>query len=80
SAFRLPATPRRVNEKLAASPDDWLKNAQQHAGSWWTDWAQWAAKHGGGKVDARTPGKGKLKAIEDAPGAYVKVQTGAKRR
>ena len=31
----------------------------------------------GGKVKARIPGKGGLKAIEDAPGAYAKVRVGA---
>ena len=54
--------------------DDWLEKAEQHPGSWWSDWAEWVAKHGGEKVSARVPGKGKLKAIEDAPGSYVKVR------
>jgi polyhydroxyalkanoate synthase len=31
------------------------------------------ARKAGPKVTARTPGAGKLKAIEDAPGSYVKV-------
>ena len=31
------------------------------------------------EVAARIPGKGKLKAIEDAPGSYVKVQIDAKK-
>jgi polyhydroxyalkanoate synthase subunit PhaC len=68
-----------VNDKLVPDPEDWLRGAEQHAGSWWTDWARWAAKHGGEKVDARIPGKGKLKAIEDAPGAYVKVHVDVKK-
>jgi polyhydroxyalkanoate synthase len=67
-----------INDKPAATADAWLENAKQHTGSWWTDWSRWAAGHGGEKVDARTPGKGKLKSIEDAPGSYVKVQTGSK--
>ena len=29
---------------------------------------------GGEKVPARTPGEGKLKAIEDAPGSYAKLR------
>jgi len=68
-----------TNDKLAADPDGWLKAARQHPGSWWTDWGRWAAKHGGKKVAARIPGKGKLKAIEDAPGSYVKVRVDAKK-
>jgi polyhydroxyalkanoate synthase len=60
--------------KLPGAPDDWLKSATQHPGSWWPDWAGWVAQHAGGKVTARTPGKGKLKVIEDAPGAYAKMR------
>ncbi|HTD90265.1 MAG TPA: class I poly(R)-hydroxyalkanoic acid synthase [Burkholderiales bacterium] len=63
-----------TNEKLADDPDAWLGGAKQHAGSWWTDWQQWVDKHGGGKVAARVPGKGKLKVLEDAPGSYVSVR------
>ena len=63
-----------TNEKLVDEADTWLANAKQHPGSWWTDWQQWVDKHGGGKVAARTPGKGKLKALEDAPGSYVSVR------
>jgi polyhydroxyalkanoate synthase len=60
--------------KLADDPEKWLKGASQHPGSWWTDWAGWIAQHGGNKVPARIPGKGRLKAIEDAPGSYVKMR------
>ena len=67
-----------TNDKLADDPDAWLGSATQHAGSWWTDWQQWVDKHGGGKVAARTPGKGKLKALEDAPGSYVRVRVDSK--
>jgi len=67
-----------TNDKLVDAPDAWLANAKQHAGSWWTDWQQWADKHGGGRVAARVPGKGKLKALEDAPGSYVSQRLDAK--
>jgi len=63
-----------TNPKLPDAPEQWLKGASQHPGSWWPDWAGWVAQHGGGKVPARIPGRGKLKAIEDAPGAYVKMR------
>ena len=58
----------------AGSADDWLAKASQHPGSWWTDWAAWVEQHAGEKVPARVPGKGKLKAIEDAPGSYASVR------
>ncbi|HEX6092258.1 MAG TPA: class I poly(R)-hydroxyalkanoic acid synthase [Dongiaceae bacterium] len=63
-----------TNDKLPDDPHAWLKSATEHPGSWWTDWSAWVKKHGGGEVKARTPGDGKLKAIEDAPGSYVKVR------
>jgi len=56
------------------NPDEWLANADMKPGSWWPEWQQWIASFDDGKVPAREPGAGKLKAIEDAPGSYVKVQ------
>ena len=59
------------NAKLPKSPDDWLAGAKYVDGSWWPTWEKWIAKYTGGEVDARQPGDGKLKVIEDAPGSYV---------
>jgi polyhydroxyalkanoate synthase len=63
-----------INPKLPEKAEAWLKGAAQHPGSWWTDWAGWIARHAGGKVRARIPGKGKLKVIEAAPGAYARMR------
>jgi len=63
-----------TNPKLPEKPEQWQKSASQHPGSWWPDWAGWVAQHGGDKVPERIPGKGKLKAIEDAPGAYARMR------
>jgi polyhydroxyalkanoate synthase len=63
-----------THSKLPDDPEKWLKGASQHPGSWWPDWAGWIAPHGGNKVPARIPGKGKLKPIEDAPGSYAKMR------
>ena len=63
-----------TNPKLPEQPEQWQKGASQHPGSWWPDWAGWVAQHGGDKVPERIPGKGKLKAIEDAPGAYARMR------
>jgi polyhydroxyalkanoate synthase len=63
-----------AHAKLPAAPEDWLNSATQQPGSWWPDWAGWVAQQGGGKVTARIPGKGRLKALEDAPGAYVRMR------
>src|SRR5690606_3979794 len=63
-----------TNTKLPADPEDWLRGATEHPGSWWPEWAKWIAKLSGDKVPARQPGDGKLAVIEDAPGSYVKLQ------
>ncbi len=64
----------------ARTPKDseaWLEGAEWSEGSWWPDWAEWVGRHGGGEVAARVPGDGKLKALEDTPGSYVKVRISA---
>lgn len=65
------------DDKKATSFDAFQAGATEIPGSWWPDWREWYEGHSGGKVKstgARQPGKGKLKAIEDAPGSYVKTQ------
>ena len=61
-----------TNTRHPEDPDAWLAKATEHEGSWWPDWLRWLKRHGDGSVPARTPGDGKLKPLEDAPGAYVK--------
>jgi polyhydroxyalkanoate synthase len=63
-----------TNEDLPERPGDWLKGASQHPGSWWSDWGRWIARRSGERVPARVPGRGKLKALEDAPGSYVRMR------
>jgi len=65
----------RTNAKKAKTPAEWLDGAKEHAGSWWPDWDKWVEKYAGGEIKARVPGKGKLRAIEDAPGSYVMVRS-----
>ena len=66
-----------VNEKPAASLEEFVGGAEEHKGSWWPDWLGWLRKQDPETVKAegaRVPGKGRLKAIEDAPGSYVKAR------
>ena len=63
-----------INKDLPADPEAWFAGATELAGSWWPDWHRWILSHGKAQVDARQPGDGKLKALEDAPGSYVKVR------
>ena len=61
-------------KKPPKTPDAWFDGAEAHPGSWWPDWQKWIEKFAGAKTMApRIPGTGKLKAIEDAPGSYVRV-------
>jgi polyhydroxyalkanoate synthase len=57
---------------MPASADQWLENATRREGSWWPEWQQWLAR-GQDRVPARMPGDGRLKAIEPAPGSYVRM-------
>ena len=70
-----------TNDKLAATPDEWLAGAKQHEGSWWNDWLNWLKPHLGPQVAARVPGKGggkgRLKIIEPAPGSYARLRADA---
>ena len=54
--------------------DEWMAKAKETAGSWWPDWAEWVVGQEPAKVPARKPGGGKLKALCDAPGDYVRVK------
>jgi polyhydroxyalkanoate synthase len=65
-----------THERLAATPDEWLENAERHTGSWWPHWLEWIKPHAGPQnVPARVPGDGKLKPLEDAPGSFVRVMS-----
>ncbi len=62
-----------VNEELPATADEWFAGATELAGSWWPDWQRWVTAQDRAMVPARVPGEGKLPALEDAPGSYVRV-------
>jgi polyhydroxyalkanoate synthase len=62
-----------VNPAMPDSAEQWLEGAERREGSWWPHWqARLSADGKAAKVKARTPGAGKLKAIEPAPGSYVR--------
>jgi polyhydroxyalkanoate synthase len=65
----------RNDGKFPANVNDWIAGAKETPGSWWTDWAGWLKGHAGKAIAApKTYGKGKYKAIEPAPGRYVKAK------
>ena len=76
-----PVHPRRrhrilswKNATATLTPDEWLKGAPLHEGSWWPAWEQWLAKHSGAQEPARVPAARASNggALEDAPGSYVR--------
>ena len=64
-----------TNDALPTTADEWFAGARAHDGSWWTEWDKWVNQFDHCRVSARIPGGGKLPAIEDAPGSYVRVRS-----
>ena len=72
-------TNEKIKDKFPASQAEWQASSKENPGSWWTDWSAWLAGHGGKQIAAPKSygggtGKRKLKAIEPAPGRYVKAK------
>lgn len=66
-----------TNDANAGSLEQFINGATETKGSWWPDWVDWLHEHGDKTVmakDGRIPGEGKLKALEAAPGSYVKAR------
>jgi polyhydroxyalkanoate synthase len=66
-----------VNDQKVETLAEFVAGAKETKGSWWPDWAAWIESVDAEKVDAkgaRVPGKGRLKALEDAPGSYVRTR------
>jgi len=66
-----------TNEARADTLEQFIAGATETKGSWWPDWIQWIRAISQDEVratGARVPGEGRLKAIEDAPGSYVKAR------
>ena len=64
-----------INEAKVDSLDEFVAGARETKGSWWPDWIGWIGALAPTMIDAtaaRIPGAGKLPAIEDAPGRYVR--------
>ncbi|HRH04884.1 MAG TPA: class I poly(R)-hydroxyalkanoic acid synthase [Burkholderiaceae bacterium] len=67
------------NAIFPATHAEWFEKSTQHPGSWWTDWSNWLAMQAGKKIPSPKAygsgsSKGKYRAIEPAPGRYVKAK------
>jgi polyhydroxyalkanoate synthase len=70
-SYRL-RTRRLADPHLA--PEEWMEAAPRHDGAWWPAWQQWLAAHSTSRVKPPAmgaPTKG-FKALDDAPGRYVR--------
>ena len=66
-----------TNDAPAPSLEAFFEGATETKGSWWPDWLVWLTDKGNARVPAtggRQPGQGTLKALESAPGSYVKAR------
>lgn len=66
-----------TNDTSPATLDEFIEGATETKGSWWPDWLAWLHGHGSKQVatkGGRVPGEGTLKALEAAPGSYVKTR------
>jgi polyhydroxyalkanoate synthase len=66
-----------TNNAAAPSLDAFIEGATETKGSWWPDWIAWLTEKGNTRVPAtggRQPSQGTLKALESAPGSYVKAR------
>ncbi len=59
-------------ESYPADPQEWRAEAVRHDGSWWQDWAQWAARRAGRLVAPPPMGSDRFPPLRDAPGEYVR--------
>jgi polyhydroxyalkanoate synthase len=67
-----------ADAQLPSDFQQWQGKAKEVPGSWWDDWAKWLRPQSGALVNApKVPGRGAYKAIEPAPGRYVKAKASA---
>ncbi|HEX2136771.1 MAG TPA: class I poly(R)-hydroxyalkanoic acid synthase [Microvirga sp.] len=60
-----------AGEAPAGDPEQWLRTAKRHDGSWWTDWTAWLSERSGEKGAPPPMGRDKHPPLGDAPGTYV---------
>jgi polyhydroxyalkanoate synthase len=66
-----------TNDAKVSSLDEFVAGATETKGSWWPDWIGWIEGIDAARVaadGARAPGGGRLEAIADAPGEYVRTR------
>ncbi|HXY64038.1 MAG TPA: alpha/beta fold hydrolase [Mycobacterium sp.] len=71
-----PKSSYRIGDELCPTPEEWLRSAQMHKGTWWQDWAPWLAERAGEKVSAPSRlGDEQHRPVGPAPGKYVFIRS-----
>ncbi|XBB65684.1 alpha/beta fold hydrolase [Nocardioides sp. WV_118_6] len=67
-----PKATYHTNDEHGPDATAWLKDAQTHQGSWWTDVSDWLDERCGERVPApKDLGSTRLRPLVEAPGTYV---------
>ena len=62
----------QASDDVTADPGTWQRTAGSEQGSWWPDYSSWLEARSGTQVPApQSPGGGRFRVIEPAPGSYV---------
>ena len=60
-----------MSEQYSEDPESWLKQAHEHSGSWWVDWAQWIKPYLGKAIDKTSTFSLIYRPFEPAPGLFA---------
>ncbi len=60
-----------TNDRPINNVKEWFERAEQHEGSWWTDWLEWLQARSGTKAVPPSMGSAAHPPIAPAPGTYV---------
>ncbi len=61
----------QTNDSTTASPEEWIENAKENAGSWWPEWLEWLNTYSGKTIPSPDFSKLPFAPLLDAPGSYV---------
>ena len=68
-----PKSSYRVTDDITADAADWAQVARTQKGSWWSDFSSWLVERSGDEKPAPADlGNERFRAIEGAPGSYVR--------
>jgi len=60
-----------TNDTPVRTADEWFEGAEEHKGSWWSDWVEWLEARSGRKVTPPSMGSEAYPPLTPAPGTYV---------